>query len=226
MQEASKTKLYFGVLEKKLFQGNGIDIGCGNDPVLPGVDCFDVKDGDANDICKYVNKQYDFVFSSHCLEHMKNPFHAIHQWWKLVKDRGYLYIVVPDEDLYEHGNFPSKYNDDHKWTFSLLKQKGANIRSANLIELFSSLEDARILKIEVQDNNYDYELEDTDQTLGDAAAQICFCIQKNKKYKNMDYKFENHFLQKIILLVNTVFINFFAIFLIFFRKIKKVILKK
>ena len=74
---------------------------------------FDIEDGDANQIEKYVKKRFDFVFSSHCLEHMKNPYHTIQQWWSLVKDNGYLYLIVPDEDLYEHGHFPSKYNTDH-----------------------------------------------------------------------------------------------------------------
>ena len=153
MKEASKTKIYFGVLENQIFKGKGIDIGCGNDPIFADIERFDILDGDANNICKYVKKQFDFVFSSHCLEHMKNPFHTIQQWWTLVKENGYLYIIVPDEDLYEHGHFPSKHNSEHKWTFTLLKQKETNIRSINIIELFSSLKDARILKIEVQDNN-------------------------------------------------------------------------
>ncbi len=188
MREASKTREYFGILEKKVFQGEGIDIGCGNDPILPQVARFDVADGDANDICQYVHRQFDFVFSSHCLEHMRDPFHAIKQWWNLVKENGYLYIVVPDEDLYEQGHFPSKYNSDHKWTFTLLKQRGTNIRSVNIIELLSSLKDARILKLEVQDNHYNYNLKNTDQTLGNAVAQICCCVQKNKTYKNIIYK--------------------------------------
>lgn len=194
MREASKTKAYFGILENKVFQGKGIDIGCGNDPILNGIDCFDVKDGDANEICRYVHKQYDFVFSSHCLEHMENPFYTIKQWWNLVKDNGYLYIVVPDEDLYEQGHFPSKYNSDHKWTFTLLKQNGASARSINIIHLLSSLQDARIMKIEIQDNNYNYTLKDIDQTLGNATAQIVCCVQKNKAYRNVDYKFNKHFL--------------------------------
>lgn len=226
MHEASKTKRYFGVLEKKVFQGKGIDIGCGSDPIFPEADCFDVADGDANEICRYVKKQYDFVFSSHCLEHMKNPFHAIQQWWNLVKENGYLYIVIPDEDLYEHGSFPSKYNDEHEWTFTVLKQKGTNIRSVNIIELLSSLKDARILKIEVQDNNYNYYLEDKDQTLGEASAQICCCIQKNKKYKNADYKFKNQFLQKFMLLINCLFINIYIVSVKILKKVKGALVKK
>ena len=194
MREASKTKTYFGVLEKKVFQGRGIDIGCGNDPIFPDVERFDFANGDANEICKYVHQQYDFVFSSHCLEHMKNPFYTIGQWWNLVKENGYLYLTVPDEDLYEQGHFPSKYNSDHKWTFTLLKHKGPNLKSINIIELLSSLKDARILKIEVQDNHYNYNVKDIDQTLGNATAQISCCIQKNKAYQNINYIFENHFL--------------------------------
>jgi hypothetical protein len=38
--------------------------------VLPHVDRFDVEHGDANTITRYVHEQYDFVFSSHMLEHM------------------------------------------------------------------------------------------------------------------------------------------------------------
>jgi len=206
--ETSKTRLYFGILEEKVFQGKGIDIGCGKDPIFPNVKCFDLEDGDANKITKYVNEQFDFVFSSHCLEHMKNPFYAIQEWWKLVKDNGYLYFVVPDENLYEQKSFPSKYNLDHKYTFSVLKKHSNTIRSTNLLELISTLDNARLLKLEVQDNNYDYNLKDTDQTLGKATAQICCCIQKNKEYKNIDYKFnKNYFLNKIILLINVLFIN-------------------
>lgn len=226
MKEASKTKVYFGLLEEKVFKGKGIDIGCGNDPILDNVERFDIEDGDANQIEKYVKKRFDFVFSSHCLEHMKNPYHTIQQWWSLVKDNGYLYLIVPDEDLYEHGHFPSKYNTDHKWTFSFLKQKNANVRSINIIELLSSLENARVLKLEVQDNNYNYLLEETDQTLGNATAQICCCIQKSEKYKNIDYAFKNQFLQKIILLINCFFINFVILLDTILKKIKSIVLRK
>lgn len=226
MKEASKTKVYFGLLEKKVFKGTGIDIGCGNDPILDNVERFDIGDGDANQIGKYVKKQFDFVFSSHCLEHMKNPHHTIRQWWNLVKDNGYLYLIVPDEDLYEQGHFPSKYNTDHKWTFSLLKQKNANVRSINIIELLSSLENARVLKLEVQDNNYNYLLEETDQTLGNATAQICCCIQKSKDYKNIDYTFKNHLLQKMILFMNCFFINIGILLEEFLKKGKRFLLRK
>ena len=40
--ETSKSKIYFGELEKKVFNGKGIDIGCGNDPIFKNVKCFDL----------------------------------------------------------------------------------------------------------------------------------------------------------------------------------------
>jgi len=117
--EASKTKQILSEDEKKIFQGKGIDIGCGLDPILPSARPFDIKDGDANVITQYINEEYDYVFSSHCLEHMRNPSEAIQEWWKLVKEEGHLIFTVPDEDLYEQGYFPSLFNDDHKSTFTI-----------------------------------------------------------------------------------------------------------
>ncbi len=220
--EATKSKVYFGILEKKVFNGKGIDIGCGKDPVFKDVKSFDVQDGDANEITNYVKEKFDFVFSSHCLEHMKNPFYTIKQWYQLVKDKGYLYIFVPDEDLYEKRKFPSKYNDDHKWTFSVLKQTGATLRTINIIELLAILPDARIMKIETQDYNYDYNLANGgDQTLGNTTAQICFCVQKNKDYKNIDYKFkENRILKNLYYLINCFFVNILILINIMTSKLR------
>ena len=48
--ESSKTKRQWGELERSVLQGEGIDIGCGTDPVLPGVMPFDLAHGDANEI--------------------------------------------------------------------------------------------------------------------------------------------------------------------------------
>ena len=44
---------------------------------------------------------YDFVHSSHCLEHMRDPARAMHNWLRILKPGGHLVCLVPDEDLYE-----------------------------------------------------------------------------------------------------------------------------
>lgn len=155
MKESSKSQLYWGELERLAISGQGIDIGCGPDPVKPDVRRFDLEHGDANVISQHVKEQFDFVYSSHCLEHMHNPRMTILDWWKLVKPGGHLFVVVPDEDLYEQGVFPSRFNDDHKATFTISKAQSWSSKSINVLELANSLPDGKIVSLQLQDHGYD-----------------------------------------------------------------------
>lgn len=155
--EASKTKLLCPEALQPFLNGQGIDIGCGPDPILPTVDRFDVEQGDANEISKYVSKQYDFVFASHCLEHMVDPSKTLLDWFSLVKQGGYLIVIVPDEDLYEQGMFPSIFNPDHKHTFTISKTKSWSPKSINVFELVNLLS-GTLVKLELQDLGYDRRL--------------------------------------------------------------------
>jgi hypothetical protein len=65
MDEATKTRKLWGTLELSVLVGEGIDIGCGPDPVAPDVRRFDTTDGDANEITRFVHEDFDYVFSSH-----------------------------------------------------------------------------------------------------------------------------------------------------------------
>lgn len=158
MAETSKTKKIWTDFERKLLTGRGIDIGCGPDPISPDAVPFDQEQGDANRISEYVKEQFDFVFSSHCLEHMLDPKKAILEWWKLVRPGGVLFVLVPDEDLYEQGFWPSQFNDDHKYTFTISKQKSWSPVSVNVLELIHSLPDGELLSLQLQDTNYDRSL--------------------------------------------------------------------
>jgi SAM-dependent methyltransferase len=122
MHEASKTNKIRGPdFVRRYFQERSvIDIGCGDDPVVPWAEPFDRADGDANLITEYLpGRSFDVVHSSHCLEHMRVPREALAQWWALVRPGGFLITVVPDEELYEQGIWPSVFNYDHKWAFTL-----------------------------------------------------------------------------------------------------------
>jgi SAM-dependent methyltransferase len=155
MNEASKTKKIWTKKYFEYIKGDGIDIGCGKDPIFSNVFPFDIEQGDANEITKYVNKSFDFVFSSHCLEHMTNPNNAIVEWWKLVKPGGYLFFIVPDEDLYEQGVWPSRFNGDHKATFTISKTKSWSPVSHNVMDLVKLLPEAEMIEIVLHDHNYD-----------------------------------------------------------------------
>ncbi len=89
---------------------------------------------------------------------MKEPENALVEWWKLVKPGGYLILIVPDEDLYEQGVFPSRFNPDNKATFTISKAKGWSPVSINVLDLVKRLPNSEIISLELQDNNYDRSL--------------------------------------------------------------------
>jgi SAM-dependent methyltransferase len=43
-------------------------------------------------------KTYDFVLSSHCIEHIANPIKALIEWKRVLKKNGVLLLVVPHKN--------------------------------------------------------------------------------------------------------------------------------
>ena len=160
MKESSKTRDIRGSgLVHKFLRGRVIDIGAGNDLICPWAEGFDVSQGDANYITKFRPiDAYDAVCSSHCLEHMFKAEDALQEWWALVKPGGYLLLTVPDEDLYEQGFFPSRFNSDHKATFRFRKSDSWSPVSHDVEHMVLSLPQARIVSAELQSDNYDFSL--------------------------------------------------------------------
>jgi SAM-dependent methyltransferase len=39
---------------------------------------------------------FDFVLSSHCLEHLANPLAALREWLRVCRDGGHLVLVLPN----------------------------------------------------------------------------------------------------------------------------------
>jgi len=83
---------------------------------------------------------------------------ALSNWWQLVKSGGYLIIVVPDEDLYEQGLWPSIFNADHNATFRLDKAETWSPVSYEIRSLIASLPNADIIEATRQDAGYNYRL--------------------------------------------------------------------
>jgi SAM-dependent methyltransferase len=174
----------------RVFSGRVIDIGCGDDILnksgdfknIISVTPFDLAQGDAQYINLAVKENYDCVYSSNCLEHMVDVKVALKNWWEVVKPGGYMVFTVPDEDLYEQGRFPSLWNFDHKWTFTIYKTKSWTPKSINILDLIKELHGAKVLKIELEDQNYDYRIAQEsvflDQTVGKAESFIEVILQK------------------------------------------------
>lgn len=116
---------------------------------------------------------------------MKDPLNALNNWLRILKPGGHIVCLVPDEDLYEQGIFPSIFNKDHKHTFSIFKRKSWSNFSINLFSLLSQVNyDIKIIKIELLDATYRYKINQVnngiiDQTMtpiGECAIE--FIIQK------------------------------------------------
>lgn len=151
----------------EIFQGKGIDVGCGPDKIwYDNCIAFDLENGDANYISKYFSREFDYLHASQCLEHMHNPFEAIIEWLEVVKRGGHLVISVPDWTLYENRVWPSRYNPDHKSTWSFTHESSPAKHHVNIYKFLEQLKQSCYAKrAMLVDNNYNYKLDqNVDQT--------------------------------------------------------------
>ena len=59
--------------------------------------------GESTDLSKVKSGSYDFVAASQVLEHIANPFKALLEWLRVLKNGGFFLLVVPDKDrTYDH----------------------------------------------------------------------------------------------------------------------------
>jgi SAM-dependent methyltransferase len=95
-------------------KGKGLDVGFGGDPIIKNVEGFDFEHGDAQFLNGVKDYCYDFVYSSHTIEHLPDPYAAIKNWFRVVKPGGYLILYIPHRDLYEKKKtLPSVFNPTH-----------------------------------------------------------------------------------------------------------------
>ena len=81
--------------------GIGLDIGFWGDLVTKNSTGFDFEHGDAQKLEHIEDESFDFVYSSHTIEHLPDPSEGIKNWFRVLKSGGYLIIYLPHRDLYE-----------------------------------------------------------------------------------------------------------------------------
>jgi SAM-dependent methyltransferase len=173
--------------------GNGIDIGCGPDPLTLYAEFFPLitdcrpwdllwGTGDAQRMEGVDDATYDFVVSSHCLEHLESPIEALAHWLRITKPGGHLIIIIPDEDRYEQGVWPSTFNPDHKFSFTAFKAtRSWSPMSRNVLTLLLGMGEAELLKLEVLDSAHRYLLPRCDQTRSIGESGIELVLRKRTK---------------------------------------------
>lgn len=54
--------------------------------------------GEARHLPQFADASYDFILSSHCLEHLADPLGGLAEWTRILKPQGVLALVVPHKD--------------------------------------------------------------------------------------------------------------------------------
>ncbi len=177
----------------RYLHGYGIDIGGGDDCLIlpPGIKgkvrLWDLKDGDAQYLWKIRDEAFDFVYSSHCLEHMRNINVALKNWIRVCKRGGVLYICVPHETYYEKGVWPSVNNLDHKHSFTLNEGSGLpkNVVIKDFLDQFRNY--VEVIDIRENLKNYDFTCDRNIDQTADYEKKVCaqfdIILRKKKSRK-------------------------------------------
>lgn len=83
---------------KHFCKGRGLDIGGTPDWCYPNATPINPEYFD-NSASNILNEQYDFIFSSHCLEHLPNYIESLELWRECLKPDGQLFLYLPHPDM-------------------------------------------------------------------------------------------------------------------------------
>lgn len=162
-------------------RGRVLDIGCGDDliaprqyPLITDVRGYDTTFGhtDAEFLEELKGETFDTIHASHLLEHLNEPVRALSRWFtQFLNPRGHIVITIPDEDAYEKGVWPSRWNADHKFSWTIFKgtaRSWNHPHSMNVFDVLATLcnqhRNMRVKLVQVLDHGVDYSLKETDQT--------------------------------------------------------------
>lgn len=111
-------------------KGVGIEIGCGLNKIHTSAIGINIVlseqdygypygaqiKSDGTNLPWFSDNSLDYVFSSHCLEHFHEPKKALLEWTRVLKNGGYLVLILPHKNYYPNIGHPNA-NKDHKHDF-------------------------------------------------------------------------------------------------------------
>lgn len=82
---------------KHICKGDGLDIGCMKEEwSYPGSTPIDISFPDGFDALNLPEGEYDYIYSSHCLEHINDWVEVLNYWWSKIKIGGNIFLYLPD----------------------------------------------------------------------------------------------------------------------------------
>lgn len=150
----------------KYMSGKGCEIGYqgykeGSLPILEGCEGYDLTTPGYDGVKIPVpDNHYDYLYSSHVLEHISDYKTTLLEWFRVVRPGGHIFVSVPHRDLYERKlALPSRWNRDHKRFYT----------SASLLHEFESalpINGFRVRYLYENDTGHDYNQPDVEHAKG------------------------------------------------------------
>ena len=102
---------------KYFCEGVGYDIGCmKKEWSFPNSIAIDKSFNDGYDAFNLPLKNVDYIYSSHCLEHIENWVDALEYWYDVLKIGGVLFLYLPH---YNQEYWRPWNNKKHKHTLNI-----------------------------------------------------------------------------------------------------------
>ena len=120
-----KEKCQNGFFDKYMFGKTAVEVGGtgyseGAQPILPGVINIDIDYPGYDGLhMPFEDESQDYIYTSHCLEHIEDYKTALREWYRVTKTGGYMVIIVPHQFVYEKKKeLPSQFAPSHKRFYS------------------------------------------------------------------------------------------------------------
>lgn len=89
---------YIIPIAKKFCKGKGLDIGGTKEAFFPDAEIINIAETTLSAF-NLPNEKYDYIFSSHCLEHLDDPITALYHWKSRLKKNACLFLYLPHVDM-------------------------------------------------------------------------------------------------------------------------------
>lgn len=153
----SETAKFRELEQMKYIQGGVLDIGCGDDKIIPSAIGFDGRALPGVDLIQ--DDPYDMssvewmdtIFSSHFLEHLADQYGAIKEWSECLHSGGHLVLYLPDGDHYNNKENPEhmvdmKHDPFIFWIKRAFCGEGKDFRGDRLPKTFDFVESGMDLR--------------------------------------------------------------------------------
>lgn len=113
--------------------GRGIDVGAGKWPLPGAIPVQEEPHQNAYRLDNFADGSLDFVFSSHCLEHLDRWPEALALWVSKLKPGGIMFLYLPHESMLLWRPGAPWVMDAHRWiptaeaVIALLESNGLEI---------------------------------------------------------------------------------------------------